>query len=238
MDMRMYSRRDMARGRRGHRGRGMDYGRDYREHRYMEHDSRENDFTNSRRDYERGRHDYEYDRRYDMGYDSDMRREDYHHMRKGGETYYPIEAMGYFSGYYGGVEDYARSGRMRDYRYEDYRGHDYRDYADYGSERLERHEIDHWVEKLIKNLNPDEKEMLKMDKIMKKAQDMGIKFDKFSEDEFYVTVLMTYTDYKDTVGKSNIDMYVRLAKDWLCDEDTGVRYGEKLASYYDNVVEG
>ena len=225
-------RRRNARGQyMSRRDRGMDY-------RHTEHGYGRGDYGYSHHEM-REPMDYEHERRYDITYDVPHGRRDYgsFHEERG---FRPVEAMGYFTGYYGGGEDYARSGRMRDYRYEeDYRmPRDYRDYADYGSERLERHEIDHWVEKLMKNLNPDEKEMLKMDKIMKKAQDMGIKFDKFSEDEFYVTVLMTYTDYKDTVGKSNIDMYVRLAKDWLCDEDTGVRYGEKLASYYDNVVEG
>ena len=213
------------------RDRGMDYGygRDYRDYRDMEYGSRGSDYTYSRQGRERGRSDYEYDRGYDMAYDAnDMRGRDMHHMGGRGETYYPIEAMGYFNGYYGGGHDMAR-GRGRDYR-------DYGDYSDYGSDKLERKELDEWCEKLMRHLNPDEKEMLKMDKIMKKAQDMGIRFDKFSEDEFYIAVLMAFTDYKDTVGKSNIDMYIRLAKDWLCDEDAGVRYGEKLASYYDNIV--
>ena len=74
--------------------------------------------------------------------------------------------------------------------------------------------------------------------IMKKAQEMGIKFDKFTEEEFYTTVLMLYSDYKSSLGTANADIYLKLAKDWLCDEDAEMQYGEKLAAYYESVVEG
>lgn len=45
-----------------------------------------------------------------------------------------------------------------------------------------------------------------------------------------------YTDYKNTLGKGNVDIYIRLAKDFLCDEDASVKYGEKLAVYYEDIV--
>lgn len=66
--------------------------------------------------------------------------------------------------------------------------------------------------------------------------DIRVEFNKFNEDEFYVTVLMMYTDYKNTLGKGNVDIYIRLAKDFLCDEDASVKYGEKLAVYYEDIV--
>lgn len=44
------------------------------------------------------------------------------------------------------------------------------------------------------------------------------------------------TDYKNTLGKGNVDIYIRLAKDFLCDEDASVKYGEKLAVYYEDIV--
>lgn len=35
-----------------------------------------------------------------------------------------------------------------------------------------------------------------------------------------------------------MDIYLKLAKDFFEDPDTAVRYGEKLAAYYDYIVEG
>lgn len=80
--------------------------------------------------------------------------------------------------------------------------------------------------------------MIKMDLVIKKAKDMGIEFDKFTEDEFYTTFLMVFTDYSKTLGTANLDTYVKLSKDWLCDKDSMLRYGEKLAAYRDYVVSG
>ena len=71
-----------------------------------------------------------------------------------------------------------------------------------------------------------------------KAQEMGIKFDKFNQEEFYLTALMMYTDYCKTLGTANMDIYLRLAKDWLEDDDVSVKGGEKLAVYHDCIVEG
>ena len=77
-----------------------------------------------------------------------------------------------------------------------------------------------------------------MEKVIKRANDMRIEFDKFSEEEFYVTVLMLYTDYKDTIGKGNAEIYIKLAKDFLCDEDAEVQKKKKLAAYYEGIVLG
>ena len=93
------------------------------------------------------------------------------------------------------------------------------------------------VEKLINELEHDEKEMFKMDRVLQRAKDMGIKFDKeYDEHEFYVTVLMSYTDYKKTIGKGNMEGSLSLAKEFLEDEDSPIKGGEKLAVYYDEIV--
>lgn len=193
---------------------GMPYMRDGRN----PYGSRRRDRMRSREEYD----DYEDDSarsRNSMG----RYTRDGHHMPRG---YY---------GEYGDTPFYVREDNMYDYG----RGRDYsygREYPDYGEDKLNKRELDEWIDKLLKELSPDEKEMLKFDKIIKRAKDMGIKFEKMTEDEFYVTVLMVFTDYKDSIGKSNLDMYIRIAKDWLCDPDAGVQYGEKLAAYYDYIV--
>lgn len=125
--------------------------------------------------------------------------------------------------------DYRRSGR-RDYMY------DYR--MDYGEDEtmLSKEELEEWCEELTEHLEQREKDMLKKDKVLKRAEEMGIKFEHFKPEEFYTTVVMLYTDYKKTLGTANIDIYLRLAKDWLMDDDVAMKHGEKLAAYYDNVV--
>ena len=245
------------RGRRGGRrdramSRGMDYAYDRRDYRGSdyEYDSRQNDRAYSREDMARGRRDYESMGESDMAYDNmDMRRRrnsrgqymsdrgyenemDGHYPMSQGSTYYPIEAMGRFTGYWGEPEgDYARGGRY------DMRGRDYGyDYAgDYG-ETLSREELEHWKKKLMKEIDEKDKQFFSKESIMNKAKQMGLKFDKYNEEELEVATLMVYTDYCKTLGTSNMDLYLRLAKDWLEDDDVAVKGGEKLAVYYDCIV--
>lgn len=240
--MRRMARRDRA------MGEDYAYNRDYRGNDYAEYGSMRSDRAYSQQDNARGRRDYE------SNGQSDMARMDYGSMRDMhyGErqgNFKPVEAMGYFTGYYGGG-DYGRGGRRdygdynydmrgrRDYGYDmgyDYRGRDYG--YDYGSEMLDDKELEHWAKKLEKEVEEPHRHLFSKDNIKMKAEQMGIKFDKFSLEEYMVAVLMMYTDYCKTLGTSNMDVYFKLAKDWLCDEDVAVQYGEKLASYYDNIVD-
>ena len=129
-----------------------------------------------------------------------------------------------------GGQDYARGRYRRDYTY-DYVGGDF-------GENLGKEEISHWTNKLMKEVEDKDKQFFSKENIMRKAQEMGIKFDKFNQEEFYVTALMMYTDYCKTLGTANMDIYLRLAKDWLEDDDVSVKGGEKLAVYHDCIVEG
>ena len=181
-----------------------------------------------------------YDRR------GDMRMGDGHYMhggRQGG--YEPVEFMGYCSGYYGSPQDHT-SGRdygydERDYGY-DMRGRDYprdygyRDYGDYG-ETLSDEEIEKWSHKLMSQLDEREKQMFHKDAIMQKARSMGKQMEEFGEKELWLTTIMVYTDYKNSIGQ-NPDLAIKLAYDWLSDKDVSVKGAEKLAVYYDCIVEG
>ena len=194
-----------------------------------------------------------------------QREEDYARGREYDGHYEPIEIMGRFNGYYGGAEDYARGrdynygedyarGRGRDYNYgNDYaRGRDYgympyppymmdygygRDYAQ-GGEYLSDRDLQMWADKLMKKVEDKDKQFLSRENIRKRADEMGIKFEKYSFEEFYVVVLMKYTDHCKTLGTANMDIYLKLAKDFFEDHDTALRYGEKLATYYYDIVEG
>ena len=224
MDYNMGSRRM-----RRMRDRGMDYG--HYGIRSGEHYPMESDYQHSQYNDERSRRDYESSRQSHMDYGHSPMRE--------GKTYYPIEAMGTFNGYWGTPEqDYGRMRGRRDYGYDmgyDYRGRDYG--YDYGSEMLDDKELEHWAKKLEKDVDEQYRHLFSKDNIKMRAEQMGIKFDKFSLEEYMVTILMMFTDYHKSLGTSNMDIYYKLAKDWLCDEDVAVQYGEKLASYYDNIVD-
>lgn len=179
---------------------------------------------------------------------NNQREESYMRGREYDGHYEPIEIMGRFNGYYGGAEDYDRGMREQDYNY----GRDYgympyppymmdygygRDYAQ-GGEYLSDKDLKMWADKLMRDVEEKDKQFLSRENIRKRADEMGIKFDKYSFEEFYVTVLMKYTDHCKTLGTANMDIYLKLAKDFFEDPDTALRYGEKLATYYYDIVEG
>lgn len=179
---------------------------------------------------------------------NNQREESYMRGREYDGHYEPIEIMGRFNGYYGGAEDYARGMREQDYNY----GRDYgympyppymmdygygRDYAQ-GGEYLSDKDLKMWADKLMRDVEDKDKQFLSRENIRKRADEMGIKFDKYSFEEFYVVVLMKYTDHCKTLGTANMDIYLKLAKDFFEDPDTALRYGEKLAAYYYDIVEG
>lgn len=141
--------------------------------------------------------------------------------------YMPYEIYGTVSP----SQDYAprrmSNGRYRDYAYQDY-GEE--------AETLDEKELMQWSKKLLKEVDPSYKEFFTVENIEKRAKDLGIDFKEFTFEEFYTTTLMMFTDYFKTIGAGNMDTYLRLAKDWLCDEDVSVQYGEKLAKYHDEIV--
>ena len=224
------------RGRRGDRG--MDYGYDMRDMR-----------RGGRRDYADMRMDRGYSPDMEMGRPmSDMRGEynrgyDGHYGRGGMQSYEPIEFMGYCNGYYGAPQDRGDYGRGRDYGYDmrrdygdyGYRDYGYRDYGDYG-ETLSKEELEKWQKKLMKELNDKEKQMFSKQAIIPKFSQMGIEMKDFGEEELYTMTLAMYTDHKNTIGQ-NPDLAIKLARDFMVDEDSNVKGAERVAVYYDTFVE-
>ena len=227
-DMRMRDYGDMTR-----RGRYGDYG---------EYDMRGGDYARAEMAHNDMRGDY---RGGDMG---DMARNDYgydghHGGMRGGRAggYEPVEFMGYCSGYYGYPEqDYGMDARRYDMRGRG-RGYDYGydygdDYGDYG-ETLSDKELEEWNRKLLGQLDEREKQMFSKDAIMQKAKSMGKKMEGFGEKELYTTVLMLLTDYKMTLP-ANPDVYIKLAYDFLNDQDSKLKGADKLCVYHDEVIMG
>lgn len=73
------------------------------------------------------------------------------------------------------------------------------------------------------------------DQVRQVAQQHGIRFDEFSPELLTAVANMMYTDYDETV-RGDIAMYVKLAKDFLCDEDFDGTPEEKAYLYYNVIV--
>ena len=252
MDMMMA--RDGRRMRRM-RDRGMGYG--HYGVRGGEHYPMDGNYPNSQYSDERSGRGSESSRQSDMGYGyADMRgrrrnaRGQYmadrgyeHEMMDGhygaeGKTYYPIEAMGRFNGYWGmPEEDYGRydmrgRGGRRDYGYYG------EDYGDYG-ETLTKEELEHWNKKMLKEVDDKYKHYFTKENIAQKARALGVQMEGFNEDELLTATIAMYTDYCDVLKPyigENMDVYMKMGKAFLLDKDSAVKGGQKLALYHDEVV--
>jgi len=154
-------------------------------------------------------HDYESGSRgyeYDREYNRDNANYGYD------MNYYPVRRSGYFNyNTYGGD---MRGGR-------DYASNDY---------KLTPTEIRKW-DKELKN----EGAPFSVDQVRQVAQQHGIRFDEFTPELLTAVANMMFTDYKDTV-KGDISMFVKLAKDFLCDDDFDGEPEEKAYLYYTAIV--
>lgn len=136
--------------------------------------------------------------------------------------------------------DYARSNKdYRDYKdYEDYkRMKDYEsdysyDYEDGAMEEDYKKDLHKWAEKL----RPKDKFNMPKEQVISHAKSLGIRFHEFNEDEFYTTYLMMVSDYKE-LG-SDPSFFIRMARDFLEDDDMAVTPSEKLCIYMYKIAMG
>lgn len=135
---------------------------------------------------------------------------------------------------------YDQRTRMGDYRdygnyndYNDYYRGDYR--RDYSSNEMEEKynkDLEMWIEKLKKK----DRIGMKEQQVIEHAKNMGVKFDKFDEKEFYAVYLMLVSDYKSLGVEPRT--YIKMAKEWLEDDDIARKHSEKVCAYLDKIVLG
>lgn len=153
----------------------------------------------------------------------------------------------YGSEYTADRRDYRyRDGRYHDDEYDmmggDY-GYDYGDYRrDYGEDAytISKRDMNEWKRDLI-NSDGSRGEHFQAEKLMNAANQMGVRFDKFSDKDFVMTANMLYSDFGRTLKsvipqEREAHIYAALAKDFLEDEDSAVEGAEKLAVYYNCIV--
>lgn len=202
---------DMARGRGGRGGR--DYG-DYNYGNDMARGSR-NDYA----EYNRGQDSRDY-AEYDMGRNSmdyeqsGQYNRDYADMEDGHYgNYRPVEAMGYFNGYYDMGSDYD----MRD-----------------GASKLSSKDIKKW-EKNLENADGTKGKKWDADQIRQVAQQHGIRFEEYSPELLTAVANMLYSDYCKVLG-ADMMLYVKMAKAFLEDDDFEGEPEEKAMLYYKCIV--
>lgn len=123
----------------------------------------------------------------------------------------------------------------RDYEYDREHSRDYgydEDYAYDGEEKDYEKKLKEWIQKLKRK---DRFGSSKED-IIRKAQSMDVKFDRFSEDEFYAVYLMMVSDFKHVANDPH--HYLAMAKEWLTDDDVEMTGSDKVCAYLYTIVLG
>lgn len=208
------SRRDMAMRRKEMRDMARRGGRDGRN----PYGSRGGYVVGSRRDRAM---DYDYAREDDYNYDNRSRGYE--------DNGYPFEVRGNI--------DMARRRNSRGQFMDGHYPMPYMmDYA--GSTRLSKEELYDWIEDMTNEIEPQYKHLYTKENVEQVANQMQIDFDKFSLLELLASTLIMATDYSKSVGQADINRNVAMGKEFLCDKDAAVMYGEKLAKYYDEIVVG
>ena len=154
--------------------------------------------------------------------------------------HYPSHSQGHIS--YENTRmpyDYRYDMRGSDYGY-DMRRNDYNDYndyrrRDYGSNEMEmkyEKDLDMWIEDLKKK----DRIGLPKHQVIEQAKQMGVRFENFDEKEFYAVYLMLVSDYK-SIGV-DAKTFIKMAKEWLEDDDIARKHSEKVCAYLDKIVLG
>lgn len=137
-----------------------------------------------------------------------------------------------------GRSDYRRYDRRyndeaydRDYEYD----REHRRPMDYAEEDMDK-EYEEKLKEWIKKLKKKDRFSSSKDDIIRKAISMDVKFDKFSEDEFYATYLMMVSDFKHVANDPH--HYLAMAKEWLMDDDVEMTGSDKVCAYLYTIVLG
>lgn len=169
-------------------------------------------------DYE---HDYpERDSRYNDRHYGEHRNQEHHMAYQQPREYYrPMDYEMYGYGI-GGIRP-----MMNDYGYG-------RDYASEDMEKEYKEDLHEWIEKLRRH----DIFGLSKQQVIDKAKQMGVRFDKFEEEEFYAIYLMLISDFKQVSNDPHY--YLALAKEWLEDDDVAMKGSDKVCAYLYSIVLG
>ena len=109
----------------------------------------------------------------------------------------------------------------------------YNDYRmDYDHMEKEYHkELEKWIEKLKQK---DNRIRVNKEQIMRQAKNMNVRFEDYTEEEFYAVYLMLISDFPNVTNDYNV--YIGMAKNWLEDKDAKKQGSDKLCTYLYEIV--
>lgn len=168
--------------------------------------------------------DMEYDyTKYNSGYDSRYDREYGHQDRytpyeRHRESYRPMDYEMYGYGI-GGIRPIHGNYMYQDYAHED-------------MEKEYKEDLHEWIEKLKKK----DRFGLTKEQVVDKGRQMGVRYDKFNEMEFYAIYLMLVSDFKQVSNDPHY--YLALTKEWLEDDDVEMKGSDKVCAYLYSIVLG
>lgn len=102
------------------------------------------------------------------------------------------------------------------------------DYSDHDKEY--EHDLHEWVDRM----KPHDHFKLHKEDMVRYAKEMQIEFHEFTEDELYAVYLMHTKLYPDVSKEPRV--YIKMAKDWLCEHDIAVEPAEKICKYLYEIV--
>ena len=102
------------------------------------------------------------------------------------------------------------------------------DYSDHDKEY--EHDLHEWAERMKQH----DRFKLRKEDMVKYAKEMQIEFHEFTEDELYAVYLMHTKLYPDVSKEPRV--YIKMAKDWLCEHDIAVDPCEKICKYLYEIV--
>lgn len=174
-------------------------------------------------------HRYGNDSRMDYNYDYAERNRGYDYRnnyepRNSDYNKYPEQ----YGEYNRSMYDYGM--RNRDYNY----NYNYDYGMDYDHMEKEYHEeLKKWIEKLKQK---DNRIRVNKEQVMRQAKNMNVRFEDYTEEEFYAVYLMMIADYPNVTNDYNV--YLSMAKNWLEDDDVKVKGSDKLCTYLYEIVLG
>lgn len=143
---------------------------------------------------------------------------------------------------YGEMPPYYDDGNMYRVRQEGGRPMMERMYAHGDKEmkpkKLTKEQYEEWA-KHLENSDGTRGPHFSKEEVKQIAHKMGIDFKDFTEEELWLASCIMYSDYCETIGSytKSPDAYVKLAIDFLEDEDAKEDGSAKLAAYYYSIVE-
>lgn len=126
--------------------------------------------------------------------------------------------------------DYDKTRRVGSFEYDTYRDYDNGDY------RLTPKELRTW-ERNLENADGTRGARFGAEQVKQIAQNLGISFNEFSPELLTTMTNVMYSDYAKAVGTTDIAMFVKMAKAFLCDDDFDGTPDEKAYLYYTSIVE-